>query len=69
MDVQPLKRFTSRATSSPGFVVVELKRGKSSGAVIAQTLAYIMWVNENCAKPGRATQAIIIVAEADEAMR
>jgi EVE domain len=51
------------------FVVVELKRGKSSDAVIGQVLRYMTWVTENLAKPGQATRAIIVVAEADEAMR
>lgn len=50
-------------------VVVELKRGKSSDSVVGQTLRYVTWVKENLAKPNQETHAIIIVAEADDAMR
>lgn len=51
------------------FVVVELKRGKSSDAVVGQILRYMTWVRENLAKPGQATHGIIIAGEADEALR
>lgn len=51
------------------FVVIELKRGKSSDAVIGQTLRYMTWVRENLAKPGQTTHGIIIAGEADETMQ
>jgi len=51
------------------FVVIELKRGKSSDSTIGQVLRYMGWVEENLAKPGQATRGIIIAQEVDDALR
>lgn len=56
-------------TVTGDLVVLELKRGKTSDAVIGQALRYMTWVRENLAKPGQAVHASIIASEADEAMR
>jgi len=50
------------------FVVVELKRGRSSDSVIGQILRYMTWVRENLARPGQSTRGIVVTAEADKAM-
>lgn len=51
------------------FVVIELKRGKTSDATVGQILRYIGWVSENLAQPNQTTRGIIIAQEVDEAMR
>jgi hypothetical protein len=51
------------------FVVVELKRGKTSDAAVGQILRYIAYVKENLAKPGQSVRGIIIAKEIDEALR
>lgn len=50
------------------FVIVELKRGKSSDATVGQILRYMSWVKENLAKPHSKIRGIIIAKEIDEAM-
>lgn len=51
------------------FVVIELKRGKSSDATVGQTLRYIGWVKENLAKQNQSVRGIIIAQESDSTMR
>ena len=51
------------------FVVVELKRGRSSDSTVGQILRYIGWVDENLAKPGQRIRGIIIAQEVDQALR
>ena len=51
------------------FVVIELKRGKTSDAVIGQVLRYIGWVKENLASPLQKVRGIIIAHEIDDALR
>lgn len=49
------------------FVIIELKKGKSSDVVIGQILRYMGWVNEKLALPnGYSVRGIIIVREKDE---
>ena len=50
------------------FVVIELKRGKTSDATVGQALRYIGWVRKNLAKPNQTVRGIIISREADEAL-
>lgn len=47
------------------FVVIELKKGRSSDVVIGQILRYMGWVKENLAKDHN-VRGIIIVKEKDE---
>lgn len=54
---------------SGDFVVIELKRGKTSDAVVGQMLRYIAWVKRNLAKPQQSVRGIIIAKEADDALR
>ena len=51
------------------FVVIELKRGKTSDATVGQALRYIGWVEENLAKPNQKVRAIIVAKEVDDALR
>lgn len=55
--------------SNGDFVVVELKRGKSSDAAIGQVLRYMGWVAENLAKPEQKTRGIIIAKDVDDALK
>lgn len=58
---------TDRTTND--FVVLELKRGKSSDAAVGQVLRYMSWVRENLTSPGQKVRGIIIARDADEALR
>jgi len=51
------------------FVVIELKRGKSSDSTVGQILRYIGWVEENIAKSHQKVRGIIITREADNVLR
>ncbi len=51
------------------FVVMELKRGKSSDSTVGQVLRYMGWVEENLAKAGQQVRGIIIAQEVDDALR
>lgn len=51
------------------FVVIELKRGHTSDAVVGQTLRYIGWVKENLADNGQNVKGIIVCREVDDALR
>ncbi len=55
--------------SAGDFVVLELKRGRSSDAAVGQLLRYMGWVEENLAKPGQKVRGIIIAKEVDESLR
>jgi len=50
------------------FVVIELKKGRSSDVVIGQILRYMGWVKENLAK-NQKVRGIIITKEQDERMK
>lgn len=47
------------------FVVIELKKGRGSDAVMGQILRYMGWVKENLAKDG-GVRGVIIVKDRDE---
>jgi Endonuclease NucS C-terminal domain/EVE domain len=55
--------------ASKEFVVLELKRGKSSDSTVGQVLRYISWVKENLAAPSQGVRGIIVAHDADEALR
>lgn len=61
--------FLCTDSDTGDFVVIELKRGKSSDSTIGQVLRYVSWVKENLAKPGQKVRGIIIAKEIDEALR
>lgn len=51
------------------FVVIELKKGKTSDAVVGQVQRYISWVKENVAEKGQKVRGVIIAKEVDEALK
>jgi RecB family endonuclease NucS len=51
------------------FVVIELKRGRSSDSTVGQVLRYMGWVQENLAKAGQRVHGIIIAQDVDDALR
>jgi len=51
------------------FVVIELKRGKSSDSTVGQILRYIGWVKDNLAQPNAMVRGIIIAKDVDESLR
>jgi hypothetical protein len=51
------------------FVVIELKRGRSSDSTVGQILRYIGWVDVNLTKPGQKTRGIIIAQDVDDALK
>jgi len=50
------------------FVVIELKKGRTSDAVIGQVLRYMGWVKENLAE-GHGVRGIVIQRELDEKLQ
>jgi len=54
---------------SGDFVVIELKRGKTSDTTVGQILRYVAYVKKNLAKPNQSVRGIIIAREVDEALR
>ena len=51
------------------FVVIELKRGRSSSEVIGQLATYVGYVKENIASKGQAVHGWIITGDYDESLR
>ncbi len=52
-----------------GFVVLELKRGKTGDVTVGQILRYIGWVRENLSKDGQKVTGIIVAREVDEGLK
>ena len=50
------------------YLIIELKKGRSSDAVVGQTLRYISWVKRNLAKDGKVS-GVIIVLDAEEKLK
>lgn len=51
------------------WVVIELKKGKSSDAVVGQLLRYMGWVKRNKAKAGQNVRGIIITSAPDDGIK
>jgi hypothetical protein len=51
------------------YLVIELKRSRSSDAVVGQIMRYMGWVKRNLAQEGEVVYGAIIVPEADEKLR
>jgi len=56
----------ARDKRTSDWVIIELKRGQSSDAVVGQTLRYIGWVQKNKVEKGEGVKGIIIVKEVDK---
>lgn len=55
-----------RSNDSKEWLVLELKKGRSSDAVTGQVLRYMAWVQENLAKDGETVRGMIVLGEADD---
>ena len=66
--VTPIGRIDVLAKSKDGkeWLIIELKKGKSSDDVVGQILRYIGWVTKNETEMGEKVRAIIISGEKDE---
>lgn len=49
----------------PQWLVIELKREKSSDAVVGQVLRYMGWVQKHLADDGEAVQGLVVATEGD----
>lgn len=58
----------AKAKVGKGYLVIELKKGRTSDAVVGQILRYMTWVKENLAQNQPARGAIIIL-ESDEKLK
>lgn len=58
----------ARSKDSKEYLVIELKKGRSSDAVVGQILRYIAWVRENLAKD-KQVKGVVVVLEMDEKLR
>jgi hypothetical protein len=63
-DVGPIDILATNA-STGDFVVIELKKGKSSDVVVGQTLRYMGWVRDNLCNDGQEVRGRIICKDKD----
>ncbi|MCP4231349.1 MAG: DUF1016 family protein [bacterium] len=61
--------FLAKDEKTNDLVVIELKKGKTSDAIIGQINRYINWVKENVAEPEQDVRGIIVAKEVDEALK
>ena len=54
---------------SGDYVVLELKKGKTSDAVVGQTQRYMGWVRRNLTDPGQGVRGVIVAREADDKLK
>lgn len=66
--ITPIGRMDLLCKSRDGkeWLILELKKGKSSDAVTGQILRYIAWAKENLATDGETVCGVIILGETDE---
>lgn len=55
----------ARSKDKKEWLVIELKKGRSSDSVVGQALRYITWVKKNLAKPHETVKGLIILGEID----
>ncbi len=69
--VTPVGRIDILAKNKNGkeWLVIELKKGKSSDHVIGQTLRYIAWIKENEAGTDEKVKGLIITKDQDEKLK
>lgn len=63
MDVLAISKDRKR------LLVVELKKGRATDAVVGQTLRYMGYVQEELAEPGQEVRGVIIAQDQDERLR
>ena len=59
----------ARDRDNADWVVIELKRGRSSDVVVGQLLRYMGWVQEDLAGEGEAVRGVVIAGDADDRLR
>jgi RecB family endonuclease NucS len=59
----------ARDKSNHDWVVIELKKGKSSDAVVGQLLRYMGWVKKHRATGGESVRGIIITSTPDDKIK
>lgn len=59
----------ARDRDNADWVVIELKRGRSSDVVVGQLLRYMGWVQEDLAGEGEAVRGVVISGDADDRLR
>jgi len=69
--ITPVGRLDLLAKSKDGkeWLVIELKKGRSSDAVVGQTLRYIGWLKENMTKDGETVKGLIVTGEDDDKLK
>ena len=58
----------AKAKNGEDFLVIELKKGRTSDAVVGQILRYIAWVRENIAD-GKTVKGAVVVLDLDKKLR
>lgn len=58
--------FLCKDRNSGSFVVIELKKGRTSDVVVGQTQRYMGWIKKRVETEGRPVQGMIIASERDE---
>ncbi|PIY71771.1 hypothetical protein COY87_04440 [Candidatus Roizmanbacteria bacterium CG_4_10_14_0_8_um_filter_33_9] len=58
----------AEAKNGEEFLVIELKKGRTSDAVVGQILRYIAWVRENIAN-GKTVNGAVVVLELDDKLK
>ena len=64
-DIGPID-ILAREPATNAYVVIELKRDKSSDQAVGQTLRYMGWVKEHLCQAGEEVKGLIICQDADE---
>ena len=59
----------ARDRDNADWVVIELKRGRSSDVVVGQLLRYMGWVQENLAGEDEPVRGVVIAGDADDRLR
>jgi len=59
----------ARSKDQKEWLVIELKKGKSSDAVVGQTLRYIGWVREHLAQSNETVKGLIILGEDNDKLK
>ena len=58
-----------REKETGDWVVIALKKGRGSDAVVGEALPYIGWVQENLASGGECVTGIVIAGDVDDRLR
>jgi len=58
----------AKSKNGEEYLVIELKKGRTSDAVVGQILRYIAWVKENVAN-GKVVKGVVVVLDLDEKLK